>query len=168
MINSTLTSFKYWLLLPAIAFMLSCNYSRPQLTPDEIWHVQRKVTKLTKNITKDLAAEGPKAWLNYIQDTSYFFMANNGQLNLKDYKSATSFIQDTLAKNVSKINLQWSNIRIDPLSDYVACIGSNYHEDITGTDGKITPYDGYFTATAVLVNDEWKLRNMHWSAKLPK
>lgn len=167
--TSSFTRIKYWLLvLPAIAFILSCNYSQPQLTPDEIWHVQKRVTRFTNHIAVDLSVKGPVAWLNYIQDTSNFFMANNGELNFKDYRSAVAFIQDTLAKSVSKINLKWSNMRIDPLSNSIASIGSNYHEEITGNDGKITTYDGYFTGTAILIDDEWKLRNLHWSAKLPK
>lgn len=167
--KQTITRFKYWLLaLPVIAFMLSCNYSKPQLTPDEIWHVQGKASKLMKNISIDVSVKGPIAWLDYIQDTSNFFMANDGVLALKDHKSAVAFVQDTLVKNVSKINLQWSNTRIDPLTNSIASIGSNYHEDITDKSGKTTAYDGYFTATTVLINDDWKLRNIHWSSKPAK
>jgi hypothetical protein len=167
--NQTTTNLKYWLLvLPAIAFMLSCGYSKQQLTPDEIGHVQRKVTDLTKNIAADVSTKGPGVWVNYLQDTSCFFMADNGQLAFKDYKSATKFVRDTLSKSMPKVNLKWSNIRVDPLTNQIACIGSDYHEDVTDSTGKVTPYDGYFTATAVLVNDEWKLRNMHWSDKPAK
>jgi hypothetical protein len=161
---STLTNFKYWLLLPAIAFMLACNYAKPQLTPDEIWSVQGQVGDLTKKIATDVSAKGPGAWLNYMQDTSYFFLANDGELALKDYKSASKFIKDTLVNSISKETLQWSNMRIDPLSNSVASIGCNFHEDITHKDSTLS-YNGYFTAIAVLVNDEWKLRNMHWSEK---
>jgi len=166
---STYNSIKYrLLLLPVIAVIFSCNYSKPQLTYGEIGYVQGQVTGLTKNISKDLATKGPAAWLDYIQDTSYFFMANNGELNFKDYKSAAAFVKDSLVTKVKSINLQWNNLRVDPLSDYAACLGADYHEDITGTNGKTATFDGYVTATAVLIGDDWKLRNLHWSAKVPK
>jgi hypothetical protein len=162
--NQTIANFKYWLLaLPALAIIFSCNYSKPQLTPDEIGHVQGKVNKLMNSIATDVSAKGPGVWLNYLQDTSYFFMADNGQLAFKDYKSATKFVQDTLVKSMPKVNLKWSNIRIDPLTDNIACVGAEYHEDVTDTAAKVSSLNGYFTATVVQVNDEWKLRNMHWS-----
>ncbi len=162
--NLTPTNFKYWLLLPAIAFMLACNYSKPQLTYGEIGYVQEQVGELTKNIATDVSAKGPTAWLNYMQDTSYFFLANDGELALKDYSTASKFIKDTLVNRITKETLKWSNVRIDPLSNTVASIGCNFHEDMTIKDSAQT-YNGYFTAVAVLVNDEWKLRNMHWSEK---
>jgi hypothetical protein len=162
--NLTFSNIKYWLLLAAIALSFSCNYAKPQLTPDEIWHVQRKVTRLTKNIEKDLSAKGPSAWINYVQDTANFFMANDGKLAFKDSKSAIAFIRDTLVKNTSKINLQWNNMRVDPLSNSIASIGSDYHEEATDKNGKTITWNGYFTATAVLIDDNWKLRNMHWSS----
>ena len=167
--NQTTANFKYWLLvLPALAIIFSCNYSKPQLTPIEIGNVQGKVNKLMNSIAADVLAKGPGAWLNYLQDTSNFFMADNGQLAFKDYKSATKFVQDTLVKSMPKVNLKWNNIRVDPLTDNIASIGADYHEDVTDTAAKVTTLDGYFTATAVQVNDEWKLRNMHWSDKPAK
>jgi len=162
--NQTIVVFKYWLIaLPALSIIFSCNYSKPQLTPIEIGQVQGKVNKLLDSIAANVSAKGPSAWLNYLQDTSNFFMADNGQLAFKDYRSATQFVHDTLAKNMPKVNLKWSNIRIDPLSNSIASVGADYHEDVTGTAAKITALNGYFTATVVQVNDEWKLRNMHWS-----
>lgn len=167
--NQTIANFKCWLLvLPALALIFSCNYSKPQLTPIEIGSVQGKVNKLMDSIAADVSAKGPGVWLNYLQDTSYFFMADNGQLAFKDYKSAVKFVQDTLVKSMPKVSLKWSNVRIDPLTDNIASIGAGYHEDVTDTAAKVTALDGYFTATAVQVNDEWKLRNMHWSDKPTK
>jgi len=167
--NQTTAIFKYWLLaLPALAIMFSCNYAKPQLTPDEIGHVQGKVNKLMSSVAADVLAKGPGVWVNYLQDTSNFFMADNGQLAFKDYNAAKKFVQDTLSKTMPKVDLKWSNIRIDPLTNNIACIGADYHEDVTDTSATVKPYDGYFTATAIQVNDEWKFRNLHWSDKPAK
>ena len=167
--NKTIANFKYWLLaLPALAFIFSCNYSKPQLTPDEIGRVQHSVNKLTKDLTLDIMLKGPTAWLNYIQDTANFFMATDGQLAFKDHKSAVRFIQDSLEKNVSQIILSWKNMRIDPLTNSIASVGSDYSEAITDKSGKTDYYNGYFTATVVQVDEGWKFRNMHWSDKPAK
>jgi hypothetical protein len=162
--NQTIANFKYWLLvLPALSIIFSCNYSNPQLTPSEIGHVQNKVSELMKNTASDVSINGPGAWLNYLQDTSYFFMADDGQLAFKDYKFAAKYIQDSLVKPRFKVKLKWGNVHIDPLTDNIACIGAEYYEDVADTNLNIRVYDGYFTATAVQVDDEWKFRNLHWS-----
>ncbi len=129
--------------------------------------VKDSITALTVNITHDLSTKGPVAWLNYFQDNPNFFMANEGQLALHNYQSAKAFIQDTLVKSIKKINLQWSHTRIDVLSQNIAAIGSDFHEDITFAWGQTTPFDGYFTGVAIKTPKGWKLRNAHWSIKPP-
>jgi len=167
--NQTSSFLKYWLLaLPALALIFSCNYSKPQLTPDEIGHVQGKVNKLMSIVAADVAAKGPGVWVYYLQDTSYFFMADNGQLEFKDYNAAKKFVQDTLSKSMPKVNLKWSNIRIDPLTNNIASIGADFHEDVTDSTAKVTTINGYFTATAVQIDNVWKFRNLHWSDKSDK
>jgi hypothetical protein len=152
--------------LSLIAIIFSCNYSRQQLTPEQISGVKKDVTKFTANIANDISTKGPVAWLNYFENSPAFFMASEGQIVFHNYASAQAFIQDTLVKNISKIHLQWSHIRVNPLSTQTAIIGSDFHEDITMTAGnKTIPIDGYFTGTAILNNDGWKLRDLHWSVK---
>jgi hypothetical protein len=56
-------------------------------------------------------------------------------------------------------------MRIDPLTKNIAIIGSDYHEDITNSSDVSASYDGYFTGTALKENDQWKLRDAHWSEK---
>ena len=154
------------LLIPVISVgMFSCSYSKQQLTPGEIGYVQTAVTQFTSNMVRDLSAKGPIAWNDYIDDSPNFFMADVGQLVFKDGTKAKGFIRDTLSKSISKINLSFSNMRIDPLTNNVAIIGSDYHEDITNSSGVSASYDGYFTGTALLVDDHWKLRDAHWSEK---
>jgi len=162
-----LKTINYWLLaLPVITLAtFSCNYSKPQLTPDQVATVQKGVTDFTTNLAGDLTARGPIAWEDYIDTSANFFMADVGQLVFKSGPSAKQFIQDTLSKSISKINLKWSNMRIDPLTPTIAAVGSDYHEDITNSSGASASYDGYFSATVLLTDGKWKIRDAHWSEK---
>jgi hypothetical protein len=121
------------------------------------------VKQMTANISRDLAAKGPIAWLDYFDNSPQFFMINDGQLAFHDYASAKSFIQDTLIKNMHRIALKWKDMRIDPLDDNVVAIGSSFHEDITMVNGQTLPFDGYFSGTAINTPNGWKLINLHWS-----
>lgn len=154
-----------FLLLP-VTLVFSCNRPQQQLSPEQISGIQQDVSTFTTNISRDVSAKGPIAWLNYFENSLDFFMASEGQIVFHNYTAAQNFIKDTLVKNISKINLQWSHLRINPLSTQSASIGSDFHEDLTtSANNKTIPVDGYFTGTAILTNHGWKLRNLHWSVK---
>jgi len=154
-------------LLLAACLFASCKSKQQDLSAADSAALKDSITALTVNIVHDLAAKGPVAWLSYFQDSPDFFMANEGQLALRNYQSAKTFVQDTLVKSISKINLQWSHTRIDILSSNIAAIGSDFHEDLTFAWGETTPFDGYFTGVAIKTPKGWKLRNAHWSIKPP-
>ena len=162
--SSKLKAPFFW--FPLITLIFSCNHQQQKLTPDQASNVKTSVTNLTVNIASDVSTKGPIAWLNYFENSPDFFMASEGQIVFHNYASAQTFIQDTLTKNISKIHLQWSHIRVNALSTQTASIGSNFHEDMTIiASNKTISVDGYFTATAILTNNGWKLRNLHWSLK---
>jgi hypothetical protein len=148
-----------------ISFFVSCKNNSGQLNADESAVVKDSVTRMTANIAKDISAKGPVAWLGYFENDPGFFMANDGQLALKDYPSAVSFVKNTVIKVMPKISLQWKNGKVDPLSPSLAAIGADFHEDIVMSDGKTLSVDGYFTGTAHFDGKSWKLRNLHWSSK---
>ena len=152
-------------LLLAGIFLVSCKSQNAPLSEQDSQMVKDSVSLMMTNIPKALAAKGPAAWLNYFEDAPGFFMASGGDLIFKDYPSAKSFILTTLVKSISKVNLRWSNIRIDPMTPQLAAIGADFHEDLTAVNGTMMPVDGYFTATAGLGNGKWKLKNLHWSIK---
>ena len=162
-----ITGISYLLLLAAILSFPSCKHGKQQLSSADSLEVTNSVTQLAAAISRDLAAKGPSSWLDHFENSPQFFMASDGQLSFHDYQSAKLFIQDTLIKNINKITLRWSNMRIDPLTTHIAVIGSNFHEGITFASGQTLPFDGYFTGTADLTPDGWKLRNAHWSIKKP-
>jgi len=146
--------------------MFGCNCGQKQLSNKQVAVVKNNVLKFTNNISKDVSTKGPVAWLSYFENSQDFFMASDGQIVFHNYLSAQKFIQDTLVKNISNIKLQWGNMRINVLSVRAATIGSDFHEDITMAAAKnVVPIDGYFTGTAVLDGNNWKLRNLHWSIK---
>ena len=117
---------------------------------------------MVEMIAKDVTREGPVAWLRYFENTPGFFMASGGNLAFPDNDSATNFIKNDLVKIISKIELRWSNIRIDPLTPAFANVAANFHEDITDSTGKKMT-DGYFTGVAERAPQGWQLRNAHWS-----
>jgi hypothetical protein len=141
-----------------------CNNTTP-FTLQERTVVKDSVQLMAESIAKDISQKGPVGWLRYFENTQEFFMASDGQLVFPNIETATSFINNDLVRMISKIQLSWSNIRVDPLSSSLASISAVYHEDITDSAGKITPHDGYFTAIAHRTSKGWKLLNAHWSGK---
>ncbi len=152
-----------WLMIISAILILSCNPKEEKLSIQKASLVKDSVVLLASRIEKDITANGPIAWLNYFEDVPGFFMASEGRLAFKDYQSAKTFIKDTLVTALPKIELRWSNLRVDPLTDHLASIGTDFHETITDASGKTILLDGYFTAVAEETKLGWKLRNVHWS-----
>jgi hypothetical protein len=128
---------------------------------------QQSVNRMMQDIARDITAKGPSAWLIYFENSPDFFMVSDGKLAFRDHESARLFIENTLVKNISHIVLSWSNIRIDSLTPALASAGAEFHEEMSDSSGKTTPYDGYFTAIAERTDRGWQLRNVHWSSFKP-
>jgi hypothetical protein len=127
--------------------------------------VQDSVLSMMNTVSKKITNEGPIAWLQYFEETPGFFMSVDGQIAFVNNDSASYFIKNTLVKMIAGIKLQWSDIRIDPLTNTFASIGARFHEDINYNSGNLQAADGYFTAVAHLTDQGWKLHNIHWSIK---
>jgi hypothetical protein len=158
-------TFNYFIAL-IFVFISSCNNKTESFTPKERSLVKDSVQRMVNSITKDLSLRGPIAWLTYFENTPDFFMASNGQLEFSNIDTAKSFINNILVKIIPKIELRWSNIKIDALTNQFASISAVYHENISDSTGKTTPYDGYFTAIAHQTSEGWKLHNAHWSSMM--
>ena len=143
-------------------FIISCSNNTETYTSNQFAAVRDSVQKMAGSIAKDIACEGPVAWLRYFENTPEFFMASEGQLVFPNNDSAKNFIKNTLVKSISKIELHWNNIRVDPLTTRLAGISANFHEDITDYEGKKIAEDGYFTGIAHQTPQGWQLRNAHW------
>lgn len=144
---------------------ISCKNNNSKLTADESAVAKDSVTQMAAHIARDISTKGPTAWLDYFENDPGFFMASGGQIALKDYPAAKTFVRDTLPKMISKINLQWKNVKVDPLTDSFAAIGADFHEDIVMAGGATMAVDGYFTGTAHFDGIKWRLRNLNWAIK---
>ena len=152
------------ILIPLIVFAISCTNNAESLNSKQASEIQDSVHIMIESIAKDVSREGPVAWLRYFENAPDFFMASDGQLVFPNIDTATNFIKNILVKSMPKIELRWSNIRIDPLANKLASISANYHEDIADHTGTMTPHDGYFTGIAHQTSQGWKLLNAHWSS----
>jgi len=145
---------------------ISCKQNTTTLTTEQAATVKDSVLQLAAITAKDVSTRGPIAWLDHFENSPHFFMANDGFLALPDYKTAESFVKETLMKQLRSINLHWSAIRVEPLTPEFAIMAANYHEDITDNNNKTTVYEGYLTATVQHTANGWKFLNMSWSGKL--
>ena len=152
-----------YLLLPIFVFAISCSNLEKSDISHENSFARDSVQVMMHSIVKDLSQKGPIAWLRYFEDTPEFFMVSNGRLEFPNIDTAKYFINHTLVKIISNIELQWRNIRIDVLTDEWVSVSAVYHEDITDASGRTLPYNGYFTAVVHRTSEGWKLRNVHWS-----
>ena len=154
------------IVIVAIAYcscLVACHTNNDILQPNETIAVQDSVATLARAIAKDVTLDGPVAWLRYFDSSANFFMASGGELQFANYDSAKNFINNTLVKSISKIELHWTDIRIDPLTLKLAGMAATFHENITDASGKQFSFNGYFTATAKQTPQGWKLHNLHWS-----
>jgi hypothetical protein len=124
--------------------------------------VQDSVRKMATAIVADVTRDGPKAWLHYFTQSPGFFMASGGKLVFPNYDSAAAFVNN-FAAGVRSIQLIWSDLNVDPLTQNFAVIRASFHEVITNTSGSIMPVRGYFTGLAEHTSAGWLLRNLHWS-----
>jgi hypothetical protein len=144
---------------------ISCKNNSGRLTADESAVAKDSVTQMAAHIARDISTKGPTAWLDYFENDPAFFMASGGQIALRDYPTAKAFVRDTLPKMMSKINLHWKNVKVDPLTDSFATLGADFHEDIVMVNGATMTVDGYFTGTAHFDGTNWRLRNLNWAIK---
>lgn len=145
--------------------LLSCQENKISLSASQSREIRDSILKLADITAKDISTRGPIAWLDHFEDSPDFFMANEGSLALTSYHEAALFIKDTLIKVMPRITLQWSAIHVYPLTPQIAVMAANFHEEVADTSGKMTPYDGYCTATIRKTETGWKFRNLHWSLK---
>jgi hypothetical protein len=151
--------------LPVIVITLTfaCKPNQGKLSTTENATVKDSVTLMAENIERDISTKGPAAWLDYFEDGPDFFMASDGQIAFTDYPSSRKFILNTLVKAIPHINLKWKNLRVYPLANNLAVVGADFHEELTGSNGKTQNVNGYFTGTAIFKGPHWKLKNLHWS-----
>jgi hypothetical protein len=143
--------------------LFSCNSKTKFLSEAQTIEVKDSVQKMIDLVAKDISADGPIAWLKHFENTPDFFMASDGQLIFPNNDSVASFIKNTLVNQIRKIELKWSKVRIDPLTEKFANVAATWQEEMTDFTGNRTSQGGYFTGIAEKTSNGWQLRNAHWS-----
>jgi hypothetical protein len=159
-----LTRLKLFLLVGLILLISSCHHNNTDsLTASQRSIVMDSVQLMLDSIAKAISHDGPVAWIRYFENSPDFYMASEGQLAFTNNDSLANFLTNTFAKSVSKIELIWSHVRIDPFTGKIAGVAAIFHEDITDFAGRKTPSDGYFTGIAHQTSQGWQFQNAHWS-----
>jgi hypothetical protein len=156
--------YKYLVAIYFTCIISACDNNTASFTVKQRALVKDSVQLMADSIAKNISREGPVAWLKYFENTPDFFMASDGQLVFPNIDTAKNFINNILIRVMPKIELRWTDIRVDPLTTSLAGISAVYHEDITDPAGKTTAHDGYFTGIACQTPQGWKLHNAHWSS----
>jgi hypothetical protein len=150
-----------------LMLFFSCKDHGGSLTPAETLVVRDSVQQMLRAIAADISQHGPTAWIEYFDNTQEFFMASDGQLAFTNKDSMASFLKNTYAKGLQNIVLTWNDVRIDPYTMSIAGVAAKFDEKIKDTSGKMTSFEGYFTAIAQQKSPVWRLRNAHWSIAKP-
>jgi hypothetical protein len=124
--------------------------------------VRTRVKLLADSIARDVTRDGPIAWLSYFESSPGFFMASGGSLAFPNNDSAATFVR-AFAAGISRLELTWSDVRIDPLTLHLAVMGATFHEIMMDTAGHQMQFGGYFTAVVEETPAGWRLRDAHWS-----
>jgi len=145
---------------------LSCTGDSERMTGTEEDIVEENVRLMASRLSSDLGRKGPIAWMDYFAEVPGFFMASDGQAVFPDYETASTFV-DGLAGRIAAMRLDWSDLRVEPLTKTMAVMGAAYEEGLTDTAGTAIHFGGYFTGLAVETPDGWRFRNLHWSSPRP-
>src|ERR1700692_579644 len=162
-IKTGLARIKLFTLVGLILLISSCHNNADSLTASQRSIIMHSVQLMLDSIAKAISHEGPVAWIRYFENSPDFYMASEGQLAFTNNDSLANFLKNTYAKSVSKIDLSWSHVRIDPFTSKIAAVAAIFHEDITDFAGRKTPSDGYFTGIAHQTSQGWLFQNAHWS-----
>jgi len=139
------------------------DQGRPEPSISEAAAVTRMVQDFMATVARDVTADGPRAWRNYLSQQHAFVMASNGQLVFESGEAAQKGI-GTLEQTIEHIELHWGqSLHIDPLTDTLAEVGVPFHETLVQKTGQRVSVDGYFTGLAEHSDMGWKFRSAHWS-----
>lgn len=139
----------------------------PVLTPARAAAVEQDVRAFTRDVARDVTAQGPIAWKLYFEDSPAFFMAVNGKIAFSSGSAALAGLPN-VAQMYKHIDLQWGDdLRVDPLTPTLACLATSWHEVVVDAQGRRTDTSGFFTGVAEYQGGRWRFRNAHWSTIVP-
>lgn len=153
------------LMFPALlAVILPGCRASDSSSPDAVraGEIQTGVRRMADSIAREVTADGPIAWIRYMEASPGFFMASGENLAFPNIDSAVTFVRG-FAGGIRHIKLAWNDIRVDPLTSRIAVMGASFREAITDTADHRMRIGGYFTAVAEETPSGWRVRDMNWS-----
>jgi hypothetical protein len=156
------------ILLLAIVASTGCHtrtssVASKSLTPAGAAAVEQDVRAFAQTVAHDVAVEGPLAWLKYFDAGPSFFMAVNGQMAFPNRAAANEGTKD-FALTIRHIELEWGDLRVDPLTPEFAVVAAPWREIQVDNGGHRVEEDGFFTALAEYRDGRWQFRDAHWSS----
>lgn len=159
-----------WLSIFLLATLAGTGCGRPTnsggsqvLTAARASAIDTAVRALMSSVARDVTQEGPLAWLKYFETAPSFFMAVNGQMAFPNRAAADEGTQ-SFARTISHIELEWSDVRVDPLTPEFALVASPWHERQVDVAGRRVEEGGFFTGVAEYRDGQWQFRDAHWSS----
>ena len=137
--------------------------SSQSITPARAAKVEQDTRQLMQSVARDVTQQGPLAWLKYFEPGPSFFMAVNGQMAFADGTAASEGTQN-FSRTIQRIELQWGDLRVDPLTSEFAVVGAPWREISVDRAGRRIEDAGFFTALAEFRDGRWQFRNAHWSS----
>ena len=138
------------------------NASSEGLAAQKRAAVETSVSEFMNQVAQEVTQNGPIEWQKQFQDSPSFFMASDGQLAFANGHAAMQGIQ-TLPNIIKKIELRWSDVRVDVLTADLAAVGASWQEVREDPQGHTLTQKGYFTGVAQQENSRWQFRDAHWS-----
>jgi hypothetical protein len=158
-----MTAWKCAICLAALC--TACNSQRlgsPAIAPEREAAIRQEVQQFAATVARDVTQEGPAAWRKHFSEGPEFFMASEGHLQFPNSAAAIAGIQE-LTRTIKHIELQFSDVRVDPLTPELAVMGASWHEVAVLAEGKRVEDAGYFTGIVELRKGHWQFRDAHWS-----
>lgn len=152
----------------AIVGIASGGCARPSPSPTQPHDpaaVRAAVERLMRAAQDDVSRLGPLGWREHLWKDPAFYLVTFGRRDLDGYEATRRHL-DALARDITAIRLNFSDLRVQPLGDSLAAVGAAFDEEITFATGDRRRFSGYVTATAIRSPHGWKLAHMHWSAPL--
>jgi len=104
---------------------ISCAGEAERLSGTEGDIVEESVRIMASRLSADLGQRGPIAWMDYFAEVPGFFMASDGLAVFPDYETASAFV-DGLAGRIAAMRLEWTDLRVEPLTKTMAVMWAAY------------------------------------------
>ncbi|MCA8978055.1 MAG: nuclear transport factor 2 family protein [Planctomycetes bacterium] len=145
----------------AAAALAAC--ASPPLSATAETATVAEIRRDLESIPAALAARGPNGWLGHC-DPADFRMISDGAVKFASFGELRTAMAG-FAMTVRAMELNWRDLRIEPMTDRLAWFSTAYDERITDTVGGESTFDGSVTGMLRRVGNRWLITRLHWSQR---